>query len=124
MDSVNIPFDSHKADLDKKIKNRQRFNAYYEKNKEKFSQKNREQYLKKKEAGFSNDEIKFRKANNRRHYWEAKQKSILNQLLQMKETADEDRRVLIDEIIADNDYSNFRKETLAVLALLMKKKND
>ena len=105
-----------------KIKNRQRFNSYYEKNKEKFVEKNKQQYQKKKENGFSDEELKYRRASNRKAYYERKHKNVLDELNRLKEEASEDRKVLIDEIIKDNDYSNFRKETLSVIALLVKKK--
>ena len=118
---MNIPFTAHQIDLDKKIKNRQRFKDYYDKNKEKFSQKNKEQYLKRKET-ITKDEISRRKADNRRSYYVRKEKEVLDQLLKMKEEADDDRKILIDEIIADNDYLKYSKETLSVLAFLMKKK--
>lgn len=121
MDSVNIPFDSHKIDLDKKKKNRERFKEYYSKNKEKFLHRNKENYEKRKE-GLTEEELKRRRADNIRSYYHRKELKVRNELLELKEKAREDRQCLIDEILSDNDYSNFGKETLYVIALLTKKK--
>ena len=101
---------------------RERFRRYYEAHRDEFRERNKKKYAEKKEKGFSEEEVVKRREDNRRSYHRRRGETIRTQLEQMKETADPSRIAVLDELIADNAYSQWGKEVLDVVAFIVKKK--
>lgn len=102
--------------------NRERFRRYYEKHRDEFKEKNKQKYAEKKAKGFTEEEIAKRRADNRRSYHRRRGLEIAKMLETMKETADPSRIAVLDELLADNAYSQWGKEVLDVVAFIVKKK--
>lgn len=117
---MEIPIDA--TELREKRDNRERFRKYYETHREEFRVKNKQRYQAKKEQGLGEAELEKRRADNRRSYYRRREKEIRAQLEAMREGADESRRVILDELIADNAYSQWGKEVLDVVAFILKKR--
>ena len=115
---MNVPFTAHAAEIDANRENRNRFKAYYERNKERLREYNRQKYAAKK-TELTKEEIESRRLRNRRSYYKKRDGTIQQQLEAMRENGREDRRVLIDELLADNQYAQWGKETLRVVAFLV-----
>jgi hypothetical protein len=101
---------------------RERFKRYYEAHKDEFRERNKQKYAEKKAKGFTEDEVKKRREDNRKSYHRRRGEAIKTQLEEMKETADPSRIAVLDELIADNAYSQWGKEVLDVVAFIVKKK--
>lgn len=101
---------------------RERFKRYYEAHKDEFRERNKKKYAEKKEKGFTEDEVKKRREDNRKSYHRRRGEAIRTQLEQMRETADPERVAVLDDLLADNAYSQWGKEVLDVVAFIVKKK--
>ena len=118
---METPFNSHAAEIEENRSNASRYRKYYEANKEKMREYNRKRYEEKK-GNFTEEEIAKRRQANRRSYYKKRDLTIQQQLEAMKKEGREDRMALVDEILADNDYAHWGKETLKVVAFLVGKK--
>ena len=118
---MEIPFTAHAAEIEENKKNASRYKKYYEANKDKMREYNRKRYEEKK-GTFTEEEIAKRRQSNRRSYYKKRDLTIQGELEALKTTAREDRIALLNEILADNDYAHWGKETLKVVAFLVGKK--
>jgi hypothetical protein len=118
---MEIPFTAHAVEIEENRKNASRYKKYYEANKDKMREYNRKRYEEKK-GTFTPEEIAKRRQSNRRSYYKKRDLTIKEQLEAMKKEGREDRVALLDEILTDNDYAHWGKETLKVVAFLVGKK--
>jgi hypothetical protein len=118
---MNVPFDAHAAEIDANRENRNRFKAYYERNKDRLREYNRQKYAAKK-TELTKEEIESRRLRNRRSYYKKRDGTIQQQLESLRDNAREDRRVLIEELLADNQYAQWGTQTMKVVAFLVGKK--
>ena len=121
MDATAIPYVDD-GGMTKTKGNRERFRRYYEKHRDEFKEKNKQKYAEKKAKGWSEEEIAKRRADNRRSYHRRRGAEIATMLETMKATADPSRIAVLDELLADNAYSQWGKEVLDVVAFIVKKK--
>lgn len=103
---------------------RERFKRYYEAHKDEFKEKNRQRYAEKKKEGWSEEEIARRRDDNRRSYYRRRETILRKTLETLKEKADPSRVCILDELLADNNFSHWGKEVLDVVAFIVSKKNE
>ena len=101
---------------------RERFKRYYEAHKDEFRERNKKKYAEKKAKGFTEEEVKKRREDNRRSYARRRGETIRTMLEALRESADPSRVAVVDELLADNAYSQWGKEVLDVVAFIVKKK--
>jgi len=106
----------------KKQSDKERFRRYYEAHRDEFREKNKQKYAEKKAEGWSEEEIERRRSDNRRSYHRRRGGGIAKKLEEMKLTADPARVGVLDELLADNAYSQWGKEVLDVVAFVVRKK--
>lgn len=122
MDPTTIVYVEDRA-METRRRNRERFRQYYDAHREEFKQKNKEAYARRKEAGFSEEEIAKRNDYNRRQYYIRKKNEVKKTLESLRETADPSRVAVLDELLAEDQYGDFTRETIDVIAFVVKKKD-
>lgn len=119
---MEMPFTAYAEDIREKRDNRERFRRYYESHREEFREKNKQRYQAKKEQGIGEEELEKRRADNRRSYYRRREREIRAQLEAMRQTTDASRMAILDELIADNAFSQWGKDVLDVVAFILRKK--
>jgi len=125
MDALRIPYVESPESRRRKEQMalaRERSRRYYEAHRDALHQKNAEKYAKKKEEGWTPEEVARRRRDNRLSYYRRKEASIKAGLEALKEGADPARVAIVDELIADNNFSQWGKEVLDVVAFIVRGK--
>lgn len=121
MDALTIPYVDD-GTMRKRQQTKERFRRYYEAHREEFKEKNKKAYAERKAKGFTEEEVQKRRADNRRSYHRRRGDAVRAELEAMRETADPSRIAVLDDILADNAYSQWGKEVLNVVAFIVKQK--
>lgn len=121
MDASAIPYVDD-GTMAKRRQTQDRFRRYYEAHREEFKEKNKKAYAERKAKGFSEEEVLKRRADNRKSYHRRRGATLREELEALKETADPSRVAVLEELLADNTFSQWGKDVLNVVAFIVKKK--